>query len=229
MPRYSPAINKPLTPSTTPPSPQDGALLAPGVASTGGSRHWGLLLLLGSVLGFGALGLEHAPAPLSILSAWGGAWLMVGFLAGLLTRRPLLGGVAGVVTLVLATAVYYGAKAAFGSPLNPLEYDEPAFWFIAAVVAGGLHGVGGGVWASWGRWARVAAVAVLAGTVLWEALWQIRGDSIWVLIFGVAGAIPLVFLRGYVDRIVGLALTLPVAGSLWLLTDRVLPVLFRLA
>lgn len=205
-----------------------GRASRPGGASATAPSRPILILILALGLGVVVLALERSLRPLSTLSAQGGPWLVLGFLAGSLARRPLVGGIAGLAALVVATAAYDAAKAAVGSPLNPAEYDDRAFWFAAAVLAGGVSGIGGGVWASRGRWGRVVSVAVLSGAVLVEALWQVRGGPAWIALAAAAVALPLVLLRGHRERALGMVLALPIAGGLWLAADLILPVLLRL-
>lgn len=173
--------------------------------------------LLGIGLGIASLSLEHAPEPISLLSALGGPWLVVAFIAGSRIHRGIFGAVAGVTALVAAWGTYYAGKAVLGSPLNPAEYDKPAFWLAASLVAGAIFGFGGAVYTSSDRWIRVGVVALLFGTCLSDILWRAPTGSTRLMMVGVAVALPLLFLRGWSERLVGVVGTVGAAALIGLL------------
>jgi hypothetical protein len=188
--------------------------------------RWLAVPIIGMGLGLASLALEHAPAPVSPVSALGGPWLVVAFVAGSLFPRPMQGLVSGIATLIMAMGGYYLAKLAVGSPLNPPEYDDPMFWLATGVVGGSLFGVGGALWASGSFRVRVAMAAMLSGTVLAE-VWLARG--VWPRLAGIVLVVALlgVLLRGVAERATALALTIAGAGAIRLLAEVALPVLLR--
>jgi hypothetical protein len=182
------------------------------------SLPWVPLLIVGASLGAASLTLEHAPRPWDDFSYVGGPWLLAAFLAGLIARRLLLGTVAGIATLAWATAIYYLGKSIVGSSLNPLEYDTPGFWFLVAVMAGGLFGFLGALWASGPSWARVGALATVSGTLLFEAFSRTDSAVIMGALIVVALALPLTALNGHAERAFGLGASI---AMMWIVREGV--------
>jgi hypothetical protein len=187
---------------------------------------------MGSALGLVSLALEHTPMPLATLSALGGPWLVVAFLAGRLVPLPLPSALAGFVTLVAATAAYYVAKPLVGSPINPIEYDTPVFWLVLAATFGPVVGSMGGLTTSPRATLRVAVAALLAGIVVAEPLMMLLAGGPWspfVAAVAVVGLLlPVAFLRRPGEILVAVTLGAAAAGAVALLADLLLPYLFLL-
>jgi hypothetical protein len=186
-------------------------------------------LVLGAALGSASLLLEHTPEPLSRFSAIGSPWLVVAFVGGALTGRVLLGAATGSVVLVAAMITYYLAKPIVGSPINPPQYDTPLFWLAFAVPAGVGAGALGAVAAGSRRWLRVAAVSAMAAAIVAET-WLRNFDSPSLVVLGMlAGALlPLIWLRTWPDRSIGLLLVPAMAAAIWVVAQVLFPLVWML-
>jgi hypothetical protein len=188
-----------------------------------------LIPLLGIMLGLVVLGLEHVTEPLSELSALGGPWLVVAFMCGAAVRNRVRAALAGVLSLSVATAAYYGAKALFGSPINPAGVggESPEFWLMTAVVVGAVFGVAGAIWASGPAMGRIFAVTALTMVFMWDVLATLPQGAVRLILIGIALSMPVLLLRTLSQRalgVMGVLAGVPVVGSV---ADVVLPSLLR--
>jgi hypothetical protein len=173
---------------------------------------------VGGALGLASLALEHAPDPWSLVSALAAPWLLVAFAVGAAASGPVAGAGLGVLALVAADVAYYGGKAAFGSPLNPSEYDNPLFWLVVAVPVGAVAGWLGSASGSARPPVRVLAVALVAGAVFAEAVVLHGARSPGVAAVAVAATLGLVAARlrrpGEIAGAVALSIAATVAAAL---------------
>jgi hypothetical protein len=193
------------------------------------ARPWVAALLFGLILGLTGLLLEHAPDPLSRLSALGGPWLVVAFVVGAIVGRPLVGAVAGSGALVVATLAYYLAKTIIGSPINPPQYDTPLFWLAVAVPAGVFAGASGAYAVGARRWLAVAAAALTAAVVIAESALR-NLDSTLLIVGGTLAALllPVVFLWGWRLRAAGALLAVGLAVPVAVVAEAIGPLVLTL-
>jgi Family of unknown function (DUF6518) len=131
---------------------------------------WLLAIALGALIGAASLvgdavgirllnGLANAAAP----------WLVVAFASGTVHRDVRAGVVAGVLSLLVAVAVYYlGISIVFGPDRS---YAGPliVLWLGAAVVGGGVFGAAGCAWRAGSGRRRAVAGAMPAAALFAEA------------------------------------------------------------
>jgi hypothetical protein len=193
------------------------------------ARPWVVALVLGLILGLTGLLLEHAPDPLSRLSALGGPWLVVAFVVGAIVGRPLVGALAGSGALVVATIAYYLAKPIIGSPINPPQYDTPLFWLAVAVPAGLFAGAMGAYSVSARRWLAVAAAALTAAVVIAESALR-NLDTTMLIVGGTLAALllPVFFLPSWRMRAAGALLAVGLAVPVAVVAEAIGPLIITL-
>jgi DHA1 family inner membrane transport protein len=114
--------------------------------------------------------------PVSKLGPWiialGAPWLAVAWILGAISRRVVLGAMAGALALVGGTGAWY-AFTLWQVGRAALDYTVPvAFaWGIAALGAGAVFGAAGAIWRSGGTdLTRALGVSILAGCLIGEAI-----------------------------------------------------------
>ncbi|MGZ3146194.1 DUF6518 family protein [Lentzea chajnantorensis] len=123
----------------------------------------GLLLGVLTNLGQGVL-----PGGFNSLANSGAIWVVAAFIAGALSRRPIL---AGTLTQVGAVVGYYGYAELFRDGMGDLY--APSVWLALALVAGPLFGTAGGWWRHGRSWRHWTGAGVLGAVFGMEGLWHL--------------------------------------------------------
>ncbi|WP_285690204.1 hypothetical protein [Actinoplanes sp. NBRC 103695] len=102
---------------------------------------------------------------LSQLINAGSVWAGLAVLSGWLVHRRVAAVAAGVVALLTACLVHYGAGIAFGM-FDPDIWMANAHWLMGAMVVGGPLGLVGAIARRLDPWGMAARLVVPAGAVL---------------------------------------------------------------
>jgi len=145
-------------------------------------------LAVGAVIGVvTSFGQARLDVPWSALVNSASPWLLGGFVAGVLQRRPAGGAVAGLAACVLEVIAYYVTAHLRGYPTSDATI---VFWVVCAVVGGPFFGWAGWAWARGPRRLRPWAASLVPATFLAEAVgsYGLRlHDHSTVLLFVVVG------------------------------------------
>lgn len=159
------------------------------------------------------------PGGVNSLANSGAIWVVAAFVAGALSKRPI---VAGTLTQVGAVVGYY-AYAEFGRD-GMGSLHAPAVWLALAFVAGPIFGTAGAWWRGSGRrhWIGAGALGAVFGM---EGLWHLI--VLGYLDTGITGCLlavvlPLALARTWRDRGLGLGaafvLSWVALGCIWAIT-----------
>jgi hypothetical protein len=121
-----------MAPDTKRPAPAFSATWPRPLATAVGGG-----LLVGFLTSYGQWVLPHG---LASMANSVGSWSLIAFLFGMLSPRPWVCAVAGVLSLAAMVLGYDIASVLRGFPLSP---GSTAFWLTAAVLAGPVLGWGG--------------------------------------------------------------------------------------
>lgn len=164
-------------------------------------------VLVGGALGAWCRVGDHLAEPLSSLANMGWPWLIVAFMIGAMSRRPLAGAVLGAMALLVAVGTYYLAmwSVDYGMSSSDIKSigvpDFARFWLVLALLAGPVFGAAGGLWRTSIGWIRPASVALLSGALLGETGADIviplrYAEAAHLLAVVIAVGLPLVLVTG---------------------------------